>query len=243
MLNVTIEKNHPDRKVKVNLAAAYQAFALHHMDDHIYTHLSARLSSNKIAFIPFGLLYEEVTASKLEEFDLHELPEHVNNPGFLIHSEIYKARPDINYVFHFHTPAITAVSVDKRGLLPVTQWAMFFQNQIAYHAYDAITTQAHDHAKMTYDLGSKNILMMHNHGATVCGQTIEETFFNSLYLQKACEAQCLFANVDDKNIIFPSQEICNQTYETHQKTENPYGFQTFQAILRKLDRLGISYKD
>ena len=58
--------------VRRHLAACYRMFAQRGMDDLIYTHLSARLpgSSGRFLFIPFGMLFDEVTASNLLEVDI-----------------------------------------------------------------------------------------------------------------------------------------------------------------------------
>ena len=66
---------------------------------------------------PFGMLYNEITASSLVKVDMQgNVVEAgttnfgVNVAGFMLHSAIHSARPDIKCIIHVHTPAIVAVS-------------------------------------------------------------------------------------------------------------------------------------
>ena len=66
---------------------------------------------------PFGMLYSEVTASSLVKVNMQgETVEEgttnfgVNQAGFMLHSAIHQARPDIKAIIHLHTPNIVAVS-------------------------------------------------------------------------------------------------------------------------------------
>src|SRR3954447_1904621 len=85
----------PERETRELLAACYRMFARRGMDDLIYTHLSARLpgKDDRFLFIPFGMLFEEVTASNLLEVDLDgnsisEPGTKVNPAGWVVHSTV-----------------------------------------------------------------------------------------------------------------------------------------------------------
>ena len=87
------------------------------MDDLIFTHLSARVpgSSDRFLFIPFGMLFEEVTASNLLEVDIADTVASgsnrtVNPAGWIVHRTVYDAIDDARCVMHLHTVAGTAVS-------------------------------------------------------------------------------------------------------------------------------------
>ena len=103
------------------------------MTDLHLNHISARVPGNEEHFLinPFGMMYEEITASSLIKVDLagniiaNSNPEYgINLPGYVIHSAIHGARHDVACVLHTHTNAGMAVSVLKCGLLPLTQTAM-----------------------------------------------------------------------------------------------------------------------
>src|SRR6267378_2011508 len=118
---------------RVNLAACYRLVALYGWDDLVDTHISARVPGPDHHFLinPYGLLFEEITASTLVKIDLdgrgvEDTPYVVNPAGFVIHSAIHAARPDAMCVLHTHTKAGCAVAAQQQGLLPLNQMSMEF---------------------------------------------------------------------------------------------------------------------
>lgn len=80
------------------LAACYRLIAHFRMSDLIFTHISLRLPGPEHHFLinPYGLLFEEITASSLVKIDLQGRPvgaacHPVNPAGFVIHSAIHAA--------------------------------------------------------------------------------------------------------------------------------------------------------
>ena len=115
-------------QLRCDLAACYRLVALYGWTDLIFTHISARLPGSKGRFLinPYGLLFDEVTASSLVAVDLEgnklrESPFPVNRAGFVIHSAIHAVREDVQCVLHAHTRAGVAVSAQKGGVLPISQ--------------------------------------------------------------------------------------------------------------------------
>src|SRR6266550_6225468 len=111
-------------QVRLDLAAAYRLVALYGWDDLIFTHISARVPGADHHFLlnPYGMMFEEVTASSLVKIDLAgnkvtESPYFINPAGFTIHSAVHAAREDALYVMHLHTDYGIAVSAQKDGLL------------------------------------------------------------------------------------------------------------------------------
>jgi len=117
---------------RVNLAACYRLVALYGWDDLVDTHISARVPGPDHHFLinPYGLMFEEITASSLVKVDLHgnqltKSDYSINPAGFTIHSAIHEAREDAGCVLHLHTLDGTAVSSCMEGLLPLNQTAQF----------------------------------------------------------------------------------------------------------------------
>src|SRR5512147_1813844 len=115
-------------QARVELAALYRLVAMHGWDDMIYTHISARIPGPEHHFLinPYGMLFEEITASSLVKVGLDGAPVvpspfPVNPAGFVIHSAIHAAREDALCVIHLHTPHGQAVAAQCAGLLPITQ--------------------------------------------------------------------------------------------------------------------------
>jgi ribulose-5-phosphate 4-epimerase/fuculose-1-phosphate aldolase len=113
-------------RTRVDLAAFYRIAAIYGFDDFLYTHISARVPGPDHHFLinPYGLMFEEITASNLVKVDLDGTiigaSEYgINYAGYIIHSAIHAAREDARWIAHFHTRDGAGVSAQTEGLLPI----------------------------------------------------------------------------------------------------------------------------
>ena len=122
-------------KTRVELAACYRLVSLYGMTDMIANHISAMVPGepNHYLINPYGMLYDEITASSLIKIDIDgnivDRPNDdygINRTGFVIHSAIHSVRPDAACVIHTHSRAGMTLSTLKCGLLPLTQTATRF---------------------------------------------------------------------------------------------------------------------
>src|SRR2546423_7922227 len=134
--------------VRVNLAAAYRLVALHGWDDLVFTHVSARVPGSEHHFLinPYGMMFEEITASSLVKIDLGgrkimDSPHEINPAGFTIHGCIHAAREDVASVMHIHSLDGGAVAAQKQGLLPISKQSPFVLSSLAYHHYNGVALQ------------------------------------------------------------------------------------------------------
>lgn len=236
---LTINKR---QMVKEDLATAYKVLAYLKMDDHTYTHLSARdpYETNAFYIYPFGLRFEEVEADLLMKVSLDghilEGQEYqYNKTGYILHGTIFKNRPEVQAIFHLHTPATLAVSALREGLLPISQWALHFYERIAYHTYDSLALNEQQGDQLIQDLGQHNVLMLRNHGFIACGRTIQETMFYSYHLQRACETQCLI-QATGQEYIMPPQSVCKKAVADLLNFESNLGERDWQAWQRCIAR-------
>ena len=197
--------------VRVDLAAAYRMVAYFGWDDLIFTHLSARIPGPEHHFLlnPYNLMFEEVTASSLIKVDLHGNPvdptPFITNPaGFTIHSAVHMAREDAQAVMHLHTPAGQAVSAHADGLLPLTQTAMLIRGELAFHDYEGVAVDLGERERLVENLGSKNAMILRNHGTLAVGKTVGECFVRLYFLERACQAQIMALSAGD-NVNNPPQ--------------------------------------
>src|ERR1051325_4052934 len=170
-------------QTRVDLAAAYRLVALYGWDDLIFTHISARVPGEQHHFLlnPYGMMFEEVTASTLVKIDLDgnkvmDSPYFINPAGFTIHSAVHAAREDALCVMHLHTRYGIAVSAQKEGLLPLSQQAMFALSSLAYHEYEGLALDEDEKPRLVKDLGDKRFMILRNHGLLTLGSTPAETF-------------------------------------------------------------------
>ena len=239
-------------EARVDLAAAYRLVALYGWDDLIFTHLSARVPGPEHHFLinPYDMMFEEITASSLVKIDVHGQPvgktDHPVNPaGFTIHSAIHMARDDAAAVMHLHTPHGQAVSAMEFGLLPHTQTAMIASHDVAYHDYEGIATDLEERERLVADIGTKNAMILRNHGTLAVGESVGACFLRLYFLERACEAQVLMLSAGRENLNNPPQgvddKVANQS--------NPKGMGmlaerlAWPALLRKLDRIDPSFRN
>ncbi len=133
---------------RVDLAACYRLVSHFGMSDLVYNHITARLPgpAEQLLINAYGFLYDEITASNLVTIDIdgqvidNPNPQYdINAAGYVIHSAVHVARPDVGCVIHTHTRAGMAVSAMDCGLLPLTQTAMRFKD-ITYHDYESVAS-------------------------------------------------------------------------------------------------------
>src|SRR5690349_17603529 len=187
-----------ERAIRIDLAAAYRLVALYGWDDLIFTHISARVPGPEHHFLlnPYGMMFEEVTASNLVKIDLsgHKVsdsPYFINPAGFTIHSAVHAAREDALCVMHLHTAYGIAVSAQEKGLLPISQQAMFPLASLAYHDYEGLALNDGEKPRLVADLGQKNYMILRNHGLLTVGKSAAEAFLSMYILERACRIQIL----------------------------------------------------
>ena len=232
-------------QTRSELAFAYKVFAHLNWDDNTYTHLSARvphIEGVKGSFLiqRFGLLYEEVTADNLIEIDFDgnviKGDPQFNSTGYVIHGAIYKARPDLNAVFHLHTIAGVAVSTNKMGLLPISQFALHFHERMSYHEYNSLALDFHGQGgRIAKSLGKNKAMILQNHGTLTCGETIHEAFLYMQFLEKACQVQVRSPPCNDPHLLMPPREICEAAYNDMRNYEDDFGARDWAAWKRKLN--------
>jgi len=247
-----------EQHLREELAACYRLIAHFRMTDLIFTHISVRLPGPEHHFLinPYGLLFEEITASNLVKIDLdgnavEASPYPVNPAGFVIHSAIHGARDDAQCVLHTHTKAGCAVAALKDGLLPINQISMQFYGRVAYHDYEGIALDLDEQRRLVEDMGDNFALILRNHGLLTVGQSVGEAFLRMFYLEKSCEIQ--LAAQASGEVLLPPATVCAHT---EQQFNNP-GRSTkegelkdpdavsmaWAALLRLLDRIAPDYKD
>lgn len=235
-------------QVRVDLAACYRLCALNGWDDLIYTHISAAVPNEEGRFLinPFGFRFDEICASNLVKIDLagniigHQ-QYRVNVTGFAIHGAVHAARFDAMCVMHLHNPNGVAVGMQQDGLLPLSQHAMRFYQQIGYHDYEGLALSPTEQSRLIESLGNRPAMLLRNHGTLIAGRTVAEAFVLMDTLDRACLFQ-LRAQSGGAKLNVPSPEICQKTYKELIGDGTPEGVLEWPALLRKLDAISPSYR-
>ena len=238
-------------QTRVDLAAAYRLVAAFKWDDLVFTHISARVpgAENQFLINPYGLMFDEITASSLIKIDLqgNKLEEsafHVNPAGFTIHSAIHAARHDAQCVLHTHTLNGIAVSAQKGGVLPLSQQSIFVLSSLGYHDYEGVALRDDEKPRLVADLGASNFLMLRNHGLLTLGPTIAEAFLAMYIFETVCTIQ-VRAMAGGTPLIHVDSRIVETAAEQGRQATRGVGggALTWPGLLRRLDRADAGYRD
>ena len=240
-------------RTRIDLAALYRLVNHYGWSDLFGTHISARTPDQPDTFLlnPYGYLFEEITASSLVKVDedgneLEHSENGINPAGFTIHSAVHSAKSDINFVIHTHTAAGTGVSVQRDGILPLTQHSLVVIAQTGYHDYEGIATDFDERERLARDLGDNRVLVLRNHGLLTVGATAGEAFMWMYRAERACRMQLAHqqAGVPVTEVPLDVQQV---TIERNRFNNSDKGFRTigkveWPGLLRQMDRIDPSYR-
>ena len=240
-----------EKKLRVELACAYRLVDYFGWCELIYAHLTARVPGPDAHFLinPYGLNYDEVTASNLVKIDINgHVVEHsdhpINEAGFIIHSAIHMLENTNNHVvMHTHSQAGMAVAALKHGLLPISMGATMFYDDIAYHDYEGPSLYLDERSRLQSSLGNKRALILRNHGLMTVGETVPEAFVRLYRLESACRTQLDASAAGEVNLLDrDTASKSGQDVNRFMESADEYGQLEFDALMRKIDKLDDSYR-
>lgn len=238
-------------QIRCDLAACYRLVAAYGWSDLVFTHISAKLpdsitgGEHQFLINPYGLMFDEITASSLVKVDmacnkLMDSPFPVNPAGFVIHSAVHEARPDVNCVLHTHSRAGVAVSAQACGVLPISQQSTFVISSLGYHDYEGVALRPDEQPRLQADLGSNTYLMLRNHGLLTVGSSIPEAFLNMYTFENTCRIQ-IDAQAGGE-LVQVNPAILKGMGEVMKVATAGLGSQVaWPALLRKLERMGSDH--
>ena len=243
-----------ERELRVQLAAAYRLVEHFGWTELIYGHLTARVPGPERHFLinPYGLAYDEVTASNLVKIDLDgnvvgesEYP--VSLAGFVIHSAIHMAASGSNHVvMHTHTRAGMAIAAIEEGLLPVSMVSTGFFEAIAYHDYEGPSLDVDERERLVASLGPHRAMILRNHGLLTVGRTVPEAFLRLYRLERACQVQ-LDAAAAGTLAVIPDAVARKSGRDmdafSERESDAGIGALEFAALMRRLDRSDPSFRE
>jgi L-ribulose-5-phosphate 4-epimerase len=179
------------------LTNAGRVLAQEDQGDFVAGHVTVRLPDDPRRFLmkPATIGLDEMTPDNIITVDLDgqkvggTMPRH--NEVF-IHSEVLRARPDIQAVVHTHAPHAVAFSSLGRELVPVNNEAGYFYRKLPVFSEttDLIVSPERGSA-VARCLGENNAVLLRNHGIVAAGRSIEEAVWVALKLERACRVQLM----------------------------------------------------
>jgi ribulose-5-phosphate 4-epimerase/fuculose-1-phosphate aldolase len=235
---------------RVELAATYRLFHALGWHELIYNHITVRVPGTHDKFLinPFGLMYREICASNLVKVDIcgnviGTSGHGINPAGFVVHSTIHRARPDVHCVMHTHTPSGVAVACRRDRLPHFSFPATFYTDRIAYQDSADFTLDVGERNRLAASLGRWNVMILRNHGLLACGRSVAQVFAELYHLQRACEIQ-LAVQANGATIIEPPHEAAARVADQFDQIARG-GEQNdlmFAQLIRWMDELDGSYR-
>ncbi len=247
-LQLKPEMTEAEWTTRCELAALYHVINHLGWTDLINTHMSARIPGEPNHFLinNYGEMFDEITASSLVKMDMDgnvlSPGGKFNNAGLIIHSGVYKARPDANCVLHTHTRAGAGVSLLKNGLRPISQDHLHVLDDVVYHEYGVPATKEEcDALGKSCATGSCVVLM--NHGLLTLGETIHGAMMRIYMLERACELELIARTLDEKPVVI--DEYVQQKAAERMKKMRPthaYGLGEWKGLVRTVERKGFDWR-
>jgi ribulose-5-phosphate 4-epimerase/fuculose-1-phosphate aldolase len=249
-----IECSTEEWALRVQLAGAYRLIDHFGWSELIWTHTTVRVPGPEHHFLinPYGYRFDEVCASNLVKVDwegrvIGDPRQEINPAGFVIHSAIHMARPDVQCVMHTHTVAGMAVAALQCGLLPISMYALGYYEGVGYHDFEGPSLELGERERLAANLGDKHVFIMRNHGLLTCGDSVAQAFVRMYRLERACQVQ-LAAQATGDRLVIPPEKVCQVSRERSDDFLGDKGYSRernpeFAALLRMLDRKDPSYKE
>ena len=235
------------QQAKIDMAAAFRLAARYKLEEGIDNHFSYAVpgAEERYLFNTYGKHWSKMRASDIIVVDgdgeTIEGNTKVERSAFCIHVPVHKANPDAKAVFHTHMPYATALSMlDDGKLQPVEQNALRFFNDCAYDdRYDGLAFEPAEGWRLAEVMGKNRVLFMANHGVTVVGKTIGDTFSDLYFLERACHVQYLAKTWGKIRAVNP--QVAHKTKRQFDESQSYMGM-FFEAMKAVLDEEEPSYR-
>ncbi len=200
-------------EIKRKLILAGKVLVAEGQDDFTRGHISMRLPDDPALFFmkPHSVGLDELTMENILTIDLDGnvvAGTARRHSEVFIHSEIYKARPDVASVIHSHPLYSVALSASGRPLGCYSQpAALFFESLGVYADTIALIRSTALGKGVAAALGSHRAVLMKNHGVAVVGATIEEAVISVVMLETAAKVQMITEAAGEPGSEFPREDI------------------------------------
>lgn len=195
-----VERSEADERLrrKQRLALAYRIFGRLGFDEGVAGHITVRDPGDPSVFWvnPFGLSFKLITADDLilvnHQGEVVEGDWPVNRAAFAIHAALHEARPDVMAAAHSHSKNGRAFSALRRTLSPITQDScIFYEDHALFDDYTGVVNDPDEGKRLAHALGGNKAAILANHGILTVGQTLEETVFWYVTMERTCEVELL----------------------------------------------------
>ena len=228
-----------EQSLPEQIAWASRILAMGGHGDFTLGHVSARTADGRhLLMKPNGLGLEEVTPEDVLTLDLDGAK--LAGAGrvhleAVLHTEVYKARPDVGGVIHTHPPYATALGATEATLALLNHDAVLFQEGLAYFDQTAeLIVRAEQGAAVAAALGAKRVLIMRGHGVLVTGAGIPWAVYAALTLERVLQIQAIARSLGPLRPM--TAEMAQRVYPDKYRDE--YVETYWRYLIRQVRRAG-----
>lgn len=195
-----------EAELRTNVALACRIVALEGYTDLTLGHVSARQPGARVVWIKRkGLALDEVEPDDVIALDLDD-PAALGRPEYhlesVMHTEVYRIRPDVCAVIHGHPVYGTALGATDGRLLMLTHDAVLFSDGLGvYEDGAALVTRREQAARVAEALGPGRAALLRNHGVVVAGEDLRWAVLAAVTLERAIRFQTIAASLGEPRPI------------------------------------------
>ena len=226
-------------EIKETMIWAGKVLVAEGQDDFTRGHISVRLPDDPSLFFmkPHSVGLDEITLDNILTIDLGGTVvagTARRHSEVYIHSEIFKARPDVHCVLHTHPPYSIALSASKRPMMAYSQPAALFYNALGLYAESINLIRSTEMgAAVAKALGQNRAVLLKNHGAVTVGATIAETVIGMIMLENAAMIQMIVDAAGEARPQFAEADIAKLRHDI----SRPEQFEiNFDYLVRRVRR-------
>lgn len=224
---------------KQRLAAGFRLFSKFGFDEGVAGHITARDPEfpDRFWVNPFGMHFSQIRVSDLicvdHEGEVVEGDRAVNRAAFAIHSQVHAARPDAVAAAHSHSVYGKSWSSLGRLLDPITQdVCAFYNDHSLFDDYTGVVLDTEEGKRIAHALGDNKAVILRNHGLLTVGQSVDETVWWFITMERSCQAQ-LMAEAAGTPVLISEE---NASLTATQVGSNLAGWFSFQPLWDRITR-------
>jgi ribulose-5-phosphate 4-epimerase/fuculose-1-phosphate aldolase len=234
----TVEEERLHRKQQ--LAGAFRIFGRFGFGEGVAGHITVRDPEHEDMFWvnPFGMSFRHIRVSDLILVDHTGAVRYGNKPvnraGFVIHSAVHQARPDVVAACHAHSVYGKAWSSLGRLLDPITQdaCALYENHSVVTEGAGAVVVDEEAGRLLAKGLGDNAMCFHRNHGIFTVGHTVAEAAWWFVSTERNCQAQLLAEAAGTPTLV----DQANARFTREQTGGHYAGWFAFQPLWDEIVR-------
>lgn len=226
-----------DTRRRAEVAWSCRMLAMGGHGDYTLGHVSARAANGShVLMKPNGLGLEEVTPDDILRLDPDGVRLVGSGPVHLeqvLHTEIYKARPDVGAVIHTHPPYATAFGATDATLALLNHDAVLFREGLAiFDATAELIVTTEQGAAVAAALGEKRVLVLRGHGVIVTGADAPWATYAALTLERVLRIQSIAGTLG--NLRPMSADMADRVYPDKYRDDHVAAYWSYlQRLARR----------